>query len=32
MSSPEPGQIAYVRQRRYLVEEVTAPSASVYSQ
>ena len=25
--SPEPGQIAYVRQRRYLVEEVTQPSA-----
>ncbi len=26
--APEPGQIAYVRQRRYLVEEVTAPSAA----
>ena len=24
---PEPGQIAYVRQRRYLVEEVTAPTS-----
>ncbi len=28
MSNPEPGQIVYVRQRRYLVEEVTLPSAA----
>ena len=25
---PEPGRIAFVRQRRYLVEDVTAPPAS----